>query len=61
MHTVRTVTKQLDVFRNSPAATARAYRECAETARRDPHWTPEQGEARARYYEQQAEKLEVGQ
>lgn len=50
--------RQLDVFRHSDPAMARAYREAAETARRDPYWTPEQGEARARYYEAEAERIE---
>lgn len=49
---------QLDVFRHSDAAQAAAYRKAAETARVDPFWTQEQREARARYYTEQAERLE---
>lgn len=52
------MTAQLDVFRHSDAAQAAAYREAAETARVDPYWTEEQREARARYYQEQAERLE---
>jgi hypothetical protein len=51
---------QLDVFRDSPQAQAAAYREAALTARVDPYWTEEQREARARYYQEQAERIENG-
>lgn len=50
--------QQLDVFRHSDQAQAAAYRMAAETARVDPFWTEEQQEARARFYEQEAERLE---
>lgn len=43
---------------HSPTAKAAALRVAAETARRDPYWTPEQGEQRAREYEREAERLE---
>jgi hypothetical protein len=43
---------------HSPSALARAYRVAAETARKNPWWTPEDGERRAQQYEQEAEKLE---
>jgi hypothetical protein len=49
---------QTDWLRDSPAAQAAALRVMAQTARIDPHWTPEQGESRARYYETEAERLE---
>lgn len=49
---------QLDVFRHSDKAQADAYRKAAETARVDPFWTEAQREARARYYAEQAERLE---
>ena len=49
---------QLDVFRHSDKPQAEAYRKAAETALVDPFWTEEQREARARYYTEQAERLE---
>ena len=52
------MTAQLDVFRHSDPALAAAYREAAETARIDPYWTEEQREVRARYYAEQAARLE---
>lgn len=42
----------------SPSAQARAHRIAAEAARRNPWFTPEQGEERARHYEREAERLE---
>lgn len=44
--------------KHSPSAQARAHRIAAETARRDPYFTPQQGEERAAYYEREAERLE---
>jgi hypothetical protein len=55
------LTPQLDVFRHSPKAVAQAYRIAAESARRNPFETPDQGEARARYYEAEADRLELQQ
>lgn len=55
------MSQQLDIFRDDRATKAREFRIAAETARRDPNWTPEQGERRARYYEAEAEKLEAAQ
>ena len=52
---------QLDVFRHSDTSQAEAYRNAAETALVDPFWTAEQREARARYYTEQAERLEQQQ
>lgn len=49
---------QLDVFRDSAMACADAYRKAAETARLNPFESYEKREARARYYEAEAEKLE---
>lgn len=49
---------QLDVFHHSDKSQAAAYRKAAETALVDPFWTEEQREARARYYTEQAERLE---
>lgn len=44
--------------KHSPSAQARAHRIAAEAARRNPWFTPEQGEERAAYYEREAERLE---
>ena len=49
---------QPDLIRNSPPELAKAYRLAAETERRNPHFTPDAAEARARYYEREAERLE---
>lgn len=43
---------------HSPTLKAAALRVAAETARRDPHWTPYEAERRAQAYEREAEKLE---
>ena len=51
---------QLDLYRDDPAAIARAHRLAAETARLNPFETPDAAERRARYYEQQAEQVEQG-
>lgn len=50
--------QQLDILRHSDAGLAQAYRQAADTARRDPHYTPDEGERRAAYYLQQAERYE---
>jgi len=55
---VRLVTRQLDLYRHSPQALAASYRQAAETARRDPHFSPEDGEKRARHYLAEAERYE---
>lgn len=44
--------------KHSPSAQARAHRIAAEAARRNPYFTPEQGEERAKHYEREAERLE---
>lgn len=49
---------QLDVFRHSDAALAAAYREAAKTARANPYEPEEKAERRAKFYEQEAERLE---
>lgn len=49
---------QLDLIRHSDAALAAAYREAARTARLNPHEPEHKAEQRARYYEQEAERLE---
>ena len=46
---------QLDLYRHSAPALARAYREAAETARKNPYETPEKSERRAKHYEAEAE------
>ena len=51
-------TIQTDIFRDTPAAMARVYRIAAETARSNPFMTQDEGEARARYYLREAERLE---
>lgn len=53
--------RQLDVFRDSDAMQAAAFRKAAETARVDPYWSEQEREARARYYEAEAERLEKRQ
>jgi hypothetical protein len=55
---MRTEGRQPDLIRNSPPALAKAFRLAADTARCDPHFTPEAAEARARYYLSEAERLE---
>lgn len=55
---MRTEGRQPDLIRNSPPELARVYRIAADTARRDPHFTPDAAEARARYYLAEAERLE---
>lgn len=55
---MRSDTTQLDLYRHSDAALAASYRLAAETARRDPNFTTEEGERRARHYEAEARKYE---
>jgi hypothetical protein len=50
---------QPNLFQHSDQAKAQAYRVAAETARRDPHYTPDEGERRAQWYEREAERYEV--
>ena len=52
---------QLDVFRHSDPALAAAYREAARAARLNPYEPEEKAELRARYYEEQAARLEQQQ
>lgn len=48
---------QPDLIRNSPPELARAFRVAADTARRDPHFAPDEAERRAAYYEREAERV----
>jgi len=50
--------QQLDILRHDPARLAAAMRQQADTALRDPHWTPAQQQWRHNYYTEQAERLE---
>lgn len=61
MARLRTINPQTDLFHHAGAPLADAYRAAAETARRDPHFSPDEGEARARAYEAEAERIERGQ
>jgi len=49
---------QLDLYRHGDAAMAQAHRLAADAARRNPFETPDRAEARARYHEAEAAKLE---
>lgn len=49
---------QLDLYRHSAPALAAAYREAAETARKNPYETPEKSERRAQHYLAEAERIE---
>lgn len=49
---------QRNLFQHSDQAKAQAFRVAAETARRDPYWSPEDGERRAQAYEAQAREIE---
>lgn len=51
-------TEQTELFRHSAPFLAKAYREAAAAARLDPHWTPDEGEKRAQYFEREAARLE---
>jgi hypothetical protein len=53
-----TFAESLQGFRVGPAKMAESYRIAAETARRDPFWSPEEGERRAQAYEAQAREWE---
>lgn len=50
---------QLDILTHSDAACAAAYREAARVARLNPYESYEKREARARYYEAEALRLEA--
>lgn len=50
---------QPNLFQHSDQAKAQAFRLAAETARRDPHYTPDEGERRAQWYEAQAKQFEA--
>lgn len=50
--------RQPDLIRNSPPELAKAYRVAADTERRNPYFTPDEGERRARHYEAKAQALE---
>lgn len=49
----------LQMAKHSPTALRRAYLEAAEAARKNPYFTPDFGEERAREYLAEAEKLEA--
>lgn len=51
---MRSDTNQLDLYRHGDSGLADAFRKAADTARRNPFETPDQCEARAQHYEQQA-------
>lgn len=51
-------TNQPNLFQHSDAAKITAHRQAAATVRYDPHFTPEEREQRAAYYEAQAKRLE---
>jgi hypothetical protein len=53
-----TFAESLQGFRIGPAKMAESYRIAAETARRDPFWSPEDGERRAQAYEAKAREWE---
>lgn len=53
---MRSDNNQLDLYRHGDAGLAQAFREAAETARRNPFETPDQCELRARHYEQEADR-----
>lgn len=52
------LSNQPNLFQHSDQAKAHAFRVAAETARRDPYWSPEDGERRAQAYEAQAREIE---
>ena len=52
--------EQLDMLK-SPQDRAKPWREAAETAAHDWHFTESERECRARYYIQQAERIERGE
>lgn len=52
--------EQLDMLK-TPQDRARPWREAAETAAHDPHFTESERCERARYYTQQAERIERGE
>lgn len=49
----------LQGFRHGPDKMADSFRLAAETARRDPFWSPDDGEKRAQAYEAQAREWEA--
>jgi hypothetical protein len=50
---------QPNLFQHSDQAKAQAFRIAADTARRDPFWSPEEGERRAQAYEAQAREWDA--
>jgi len=50
---------QRDLLHESPPAMAAAHRIAAESARRNPFETPDDGERRAQYHEREAERIEL--
>jgi hypothetical protein len=55
---MKSATTQRDLFRDSPRAMAHHFRVAAETERRNPFFTPDQAESRAKFYEAEAQRLE---
>lgn len=51
-------TSQPDLLRYADAALAQAYRDAADTERRNPYYPPDEAEKRANYYLDQAQALE---
>lgn len=49
---------QTDIFRDDPRRMVRAYREAAETALVDPHYTLAERQKNHDYYAAEADKLE---
>ena len=52
-------TNQPNLFQHSDAAKIAAHRQAAETVRYDPHFTSEEREQRAAYYEAEAQRIEA--
>lgn len=50
--------QQLDLYRHSPAAMAKAHRDAADAALMNPYETLADREKRARFHEEQAQALE---
>lgn len=57
---MRSDATQLDLYRHSAMAMAAAHRLAAEAARRNPFESPDAGERRAQYHENEAARLEAG-
>lgn len=51
--------QQTDIFRDDPRRVAEAYREAAQTALVDPHYTMAERQARHDYYAAEAARMEA--